>query len=140
MVPLKNTRLRPRTNGRVVALSHEIQECGSVNKKKKKKSNVSFNNDIPTGSNQEVEEEETSFFDAVSDHPSEHEPSIGSDLDPDTNPDPHTNPGVGDSVGDDSSPNSGVNDDKPTGLDNSFNPDGYWGIVCTKHHRLIHQL
>jgi hypothetical protein len=35
---------------------------------------------------------------------------------------------VGDSVGDNSSPNSGVNDDKPTGLDNSFNPDGYWGI------------
>jgi hypothetical protein len=31
---LKNTRLRPRTNGRVVALRHEIQECGNVNKKK----------------------------------------------------------------------------------------------------------
>jgi hypothetical protein len=46
---LQNTRLRPRTNGRVVALSHEIQECGSVNKKKKKKkkkkkSNVNFIN------------------------------------------------------------------------------------------------
>jgi hypothetical protein len=27
-----------------------------------------------------------------------------------------------------SSPNSGVNDDSPTGLDNSFNPDGYWGV------------
>jgi hypothetical protein len=46
---LKNTRLRPHINGRVVALSHEIQECGSVNKKKKekKKSNVSFNNIHP---------------------------------------------------------------------------------------------
>jgi hypothetical protein len=108
---LKNTRLRPRTNGRVVALSHEIQECGSVNKKKKKKSNVSFNND---SLNQDMNGEEASFFDAVSNHPSEHEPSIDSNPntnpdpytnpdtnpDPDTNPntDPDTNPGVGDSV------------------------------------------
>jgi hypothetical protein len=127
---LKNTRLRPRTNGRVVVLSHEIQECGSVNKKKKK-SKISFNNN---SSNQEMEGEKASFFDAVSYHPSEHDPSINSD--PDTNPDPDTdpdtnpysNPGVGDSVDDDSSPNSGVNDDNPTGLGNSFNPDGYWGI------------
>jgi hypothetical protein len=137
---LKNTRLRPCTNERVVALSHEIQECESVNKKKKKekkKSNVSFNND---SSIQEMEGEEASFFDAVSNHPSKHEPSIDSNpdtnpdtnpnTDPDTNPntDPDTNPGMGDNVDDDSSPNSGVNDDNPTGLNNSFNPDGYWGI------------
>jgi hypothetical protein len=126
---LKKTRLRPRINRRVVALSHEIQECGSVNKKKKKKkSNINFiNND---NSNQEMEGGEASFFDAVSNHPSKYEPSI--DADPDTNPDPTTdldaNPGVGDNVDNDSSPNLGVHDNKPAGLDNSFNPDGYWGI------------
>jgi hypothetical protein len=121
---LKNTRLRPRINGRVVALSHEIQECGSVDKKKKekKKSNVSSNNGTPTESEQEVEDEETRFFHAISDHPSEPVP----ETDPDPSPDP--NPGVGVNVDDDSSPNSGVNDNKPAVLDNSFNPDGYWGI------------
>jgi hypothetical protein len=65
-----------------------------------------------------------SFFDAISDHPSEPVP----EPDPDSDPSPDPNPGVGGSEGDDSSPNSGVNDDKPTSLDNSFNPDGYWGI------------
>jgi hypothetical protein len=105
---LKNTRLRPRTNGRVVALSHEIQECGNLNKKKKKKkkSNVSFNNGIQTESEQEVEDKETRFFDAISDHPSEPVP----EPDPDPDPSPDPNPGVGGSEGDDSSPNSGVND------------------------------
>jgi hypothetical protein len=34
---LKNTRLRPRINGRGVALTHEIQECGSTMDKMKKK-------------------------------------------------------------------------------------------------------
>jgi hypothetical protein len=123
---LKNTRLRPRTNERVVTLSHEIQECGNVNKKKKKKkkSNVSFNNGIPTELKQEVEDKQTCFFDAISDHPSKPVP----EPDPDPDPSPDPNPGVGGSEGDDPSPNSGVNDDKPTGLDNSFNPDGYWGI------------
>jgi hypothetical protein len=124
---LKNTRLRPRINGRVVALSHEIQECGStVDKmKKKKKDNVSFNSGIPTESEQEMDDEETRFFDAISDHPSE--PAPGPDPDPDPSPGP--DPGVGVNVGDNSSPNSGVNDNnKPAGLDNSFNPDGYWGI------------
>jgi hypothetical protein len=48
---------------------------------------------------------------------------------PDPDPSPDPDPGVGVNVGDDSSPNSGVNDDnKPAGLDNSFIPDGYWGI------------
>jgi hypothetical protein len=84
---LKNTILRPRTNGRVVALSHEIQECGSMNKKKKnkKKSNVSFNNGIPTEPEQELEDDVTCFFDAISDHPSESIPDPG----------PDANPGVG---------------------------------------------
>jgi hypothetical protein len=59
---LKNTRLRPRTNGMVVALSHEIQECGNVNNNNKKKSTVSFNNAIPTESKQGVEDDETRFF------------------------------------------------------------------------------
>jgi hypothetical protein len=35
---------------------------------------------------------------------------------------------VGVNVDDHSSPNSGVNDNKPVGIDSSFNPDGYWGI------------
>jgi hypothetical protein len=122
---LKNTQLRLRTNGRVFTLSHEIQECGSVKKKEeKKKSDVSFNNVIPTESEQEVEDEETRFFDAISDHPSKPVPKP--DPDPDPSPDP--DPGVGVNVDDDSSPNSGVNDNKPAGLDNSFNLDGYWGI------------
>jgi hypothetical protein len=127
---LKNTRLRPRINGRIIALSHEIQECGSTvdkmkKKKKKKKNNVSFNSGIPTESEQEIDDEETCFFDAISDHPSE--PAPGPDPDPE--PNPGLDPGVGVNVGDDSSPNSGVNDDnKPAGLDNSFNPDGYWGV------------
>jgi hypothetical protein len=123
---LKNTRLRPHINGRVVALSHEIQECGiTMDKmKKKKKNNVSFNSGIPTESEQEVDDEETRFFDAISDHPSE--PAPEPDPDPDPSPDP--DPGVGVNVGDDSSPNSGVNDNKPASLDNSSNPDGYWGI------------
>jgi hypothetical protein len=126
---LKNTRLRPRTNGRVVALSHEIQECGSVNKKKKK-STVSFNNGIPTELKQEVEDEETRLFDTVSNHPSEPVPVP----DPDPSPDPDTNPGVGGSEGDESSPNSGVNAgaDKLTGLGNSFNPDGYGVLMRTR--------
>jgi predicted RNA-binding protein YlxR (DUF448 family) len=130
---LKNIRLRPRTNGRVVALIHEMQECGSVNKKKKKKkkkkSSVSFNNSIPTELEQEVEDEETRFFDAISDHPSKPVPG------PDPDPSPDPDPGVGVNVDDDSSPNSGVNDDKPTSLDNSFNPDGYWGIGVLTHTR-----
>jgi hypothetical protein len=122
---LKNTRLRPRINGRVVALSHEIQECGSVKKKEKKKeSSVSFNNVIPTESEQEVEDIETHFFDAISDHPSKPVPKT----DPDPDPSPNPDPGVGVNVDDDSSPNSGVNDNEPAGLDNSFNPDGCWGI------------
>jgi hypothetical protein len=128
---LKNTRLRTRINGRVVALSHEIQECGSMNKmkkkkkkKKKKKNNVSSNSGVPTESEQEVDDEETQFFDAMSNHPSEPVPVPEPDPDPSTDPDP----GVGVNVDDDSSSNSGVNDDKPAGLDNSFNPDGYWGI------------
>jgi hypothetical protein len=125
---LKNTRLRPRINGRVVALSHEIQECGStvdkMKKKKKKKNNVSFNNGVPTESEQEMDDEETRFFDAISDHP--FKPAPGPDPDPEPSPGP--DPGVGINVGDDSSPNSGVNDNKPAGLDNSSNPDGYWSI------------
>jgi hypothetical protein len=71
-----------------------------------------------------VDDEETRFFDAISDHSSE--PAPEPDPDPDPSPDP--DPGVGVNVGDDSSPNSGVYDSKPAGLDNSFNPDGYWGI------------
>jgi hypothetical protein len=126
---LKNTRLRPRINGRVVALSHEIQECGStvdkMMKKKKKKDKVSFNSGIPTESEQETDDKETRFFDAISYHPSE--PAPGPDQDPEPSPDP--DPGVGVNMVDDSSPNSGVKfDNKPTGLKNSFNPDGYWGI------------
>jgi hypothetical protein len=123
---LKNTRLRPRINCRVVVLSHEIPECGNtLDKKKKKKDKVSFNSGIPAGTGQEIEDEEARFFDAISDHPSK--PGPGPDPDPEPSPDP--NPGVGVNMGDDSSPNSGVNDnDKPTGLEISFNPDGYWGI------------
>jgi hypothetical protein len=129
---LKNTRLRPRINGRVVALSHEIQECESTvdkmkkkkRKKKKKKNNVSFNSGIPTESEQEVDDKETRFFDAMSDHPSVPAPEPNPDPDPSPNPDP----GVWVNMGDDSSPNSGVNDNKPAGLGNSFNPNGYWGI------------
>jgi hypothetical protein len=63
-------------------------------KKNKKKSNVSFNNGIPSESEQEVEDEEMRFFDAISDHPSEPVP----EPDPDPSPDP--NPGVGDNVED----------------------------------------
>jgi hypothetical protein len=93
-------------------------------KKKKKKSNVSFNNGVPTESEQEVDDEETRFFDAISDHPSEPVP----EPDPDPDPSPNPDPGVGVNADDNSSPNSGVNDNKPSGLDNSFNPNGYWGI------------
>jgi hypothetical protein len=72
-----------------------------------------------------VDDEETRFFDAISDYPSE--PAPGPDPDPEPIPDP--DPGVGVNMGDHSSPNSGVNDNnKPTGLENSFNPDRYWGI------------
>jgi hypothetical protein len=74
-----------------------------------------------------MDDEETRFFDAISDHPSKPAPGPNPDPDPDPSPDP--DPGVGVNVGDNSSPNSGVNDNnKPTDLDNSFNPDGYWGI------------
>jgi hypothetical protein len=92
---LKNTWLRPRINGLVVALSHEIQECGSTvdTLKKKKKNKVSFNSGIPTESEQEMDDEETRFFDAISDHPSEPAPGPNPDLDPEPNPDP--DPGVG---------------------------------------------
>jgi hypothetical protein len=84
---LKNTRLRPRINGRVVVLSHEIQECGNTfdKKKKKKKDKVSFNSGTPAGTEQEIEDEETRFFDAISDHPSE--PAPGPDPDPEPSPD-----------------------------------------------------
>jgi hypothetical protein len=72
-----------------------------------------------------VDDKETRFFDAISDHPSE--PAPGPDPDPEPIPDP--DPGVGVNMGDGSSPNSGVNDNnKSTGLENSFNPDRYWGI------------
>jgi hypothetical protein len=94
-------------------------------KKKKKKNNISFNNGVQAESEQEVDDKGTRFFDAISNHPSE--PAPEPDPYPDPSPDP--DPGVGFNVGDDSSPNSGVNDNnKPAGLDNSFNPDRYWGI------------
>jgi hypothetical protein len=64
---LKNTRLWPRVNGRVVAFSHETEECG---RKKKKKGAVRSDNNTPTGSKLGVDEEETSFYDALSNHPS----------------------------------------------------------------------
>jgi hypothetical protein len=44
---LKNIRLRPRINGRVVALSHKTEECGNI-KRRKKKGIASFDNNIPT--------------------------------------------------------------------------------------------
>jgi hypothetical protein len=131
---LKNTRLRPRINGRVVALSHEIQECGSMNKmkKKKKKSNVSFNSGVPTESEQEVDDKETRFFDAMSNHPSKPVPKPDPDPDPSTDPDP----GEGVNVDDDSSSNSGVNDNQPTGLDNSFNPTDTGALMRTRRARM----
>jgi hypothetical protein len=52
---LKNTRLRPRVNDRVVALSYETEECG----RKKKKGVVRVDYNTPTGSKLGVDKEET---------------------------------------------------------------------------------
>jgi hypothetical protein len=151
---LKNTRLRPRVNGRAVALSHETEECGQKKKKKKKKRKkekkgaVSFDNSIPTDPNPGVTTDETLFYDAVSDHPSEDtvpssssavRSSTGPDPSPDPNPNPNPHPspdpspdlspnensGV-DSDEDDTNSNPGV-DEVPSGLDCSLNQDGYQG-------------
>jgi hypothetical protein len=65
---------------------------------KKKKDKVSSNSGIPTESEQEMDDEETRFFDAISDHPSE--PAPGSDPDPEPSPDP--DPGVGVNMDDNS--------------------------------------
>jgi hypothetical protein len=62
-----------------------------------------------------VDEEETSFYNALSDHPSKSANPTSNDSDPD--PDPVPNSGVGREDDDDLSP----------GLDCSLNPDGYWG-------------
>jgi hypothetical protein len=88
---LKNTRLRPRINGRVVALSHETEECG---RKKKKNIAVRFDNDKPTGLKLGVDEEETSFYDALSDHTSEEESTNPTSNGSDPNPYSAMNSGV----------------------------------------------
>jgi hypothetical protein len=95
MPALKNTRLRPRIDGRVVTLGHEIQECGSVKKKKKKKKVVSFNNDVPKDptTGVDVDDEETSFYDAVSNHPIKMDPSSPTSIDP-SSIDPSSDPSL----------------------------------------------
>jgi hypothetical protein len=74
-----------------------------------------------------MDEEETSFYDALSVHPSGSTNPTSNDSNPD--PDPVLNSGVGRE--DNDVPNSGVrredDNDLPPGLDCSLNPDGYWG-------------
>jgi hypothetical protein len=95
---------------------------------------VRFDNNTLTGSKIGVDEEETSLYDALSDHPSEEEStnstSFGSDPDP-----AFTNSGVNaDEDGDNpnSTSNSGVgredDDDLPPGLDYLFNSLIYYVI------------
>jgi hypothetical protein len=143
MPALKNTRLRPRIDGRVVTLGHEIQECGSVKKKKKKKKVVSFNNDVPKDptTGVDVDDEETSFYDAVSNHPIKMDPSSPTSIDPssiDPSSDPSLVPIPNPSPVPSPEENSGVDSDKnsaenpgvsesPPGLDCSLNQDGHWG-------------
>jgi hypothetical protein len=110
-------------------------ECGRK-KKKKKKGIVRFDNNTPIGSKLGVDEEETSFYDAFSNHPSEEESTNPTSTSSD--PDSDTNSGVN-TDGDDpsstssssSSSNLGVgredDDDLPPGLDCSLNPDENWG-------------
>jgi hypothetical protein len=116
---LKNTRLRPRISGRVVSLSHETEECG-----RKKKIAVRFDNNISTGPKLEVDEEETSFYDALSNHPSESTNPTSNESDPDPHPVPNSGVGRED------------DDDLPPGLDCSLNPDGYWGPMLTPPVRM----
>jgi hypothetical protein len=115
---LKNTRLRSRINGRAVTLSHETKECG-----KKKKKKVAVRSGLKLG----VDDKETSLYDALSDHPSEEEPTNPASTKSD--PDPVSDSGVG--MGDDNVPNPGEEkdeeDDLSPGLDCSLNPVGYWG-------------
>ena len=113
---LKNSRLRPRTNGRaIVALSHKTEECGKKKKKKNEKKRTKFNS--PADPTTEVDDDDDDYHDALSEHPVPDELVSVDDA----------KPGVCEAVEEDpDAKNSGVNE-VPPGLDCSLNHEGYWG-------------
>jgi hypothetical protein len=61
-------------------------------KKKKKKETVTFDNSIPTNPNPGVSTDETLFYDAISDHPSEYVVPSSTGPDPSQDPSPVPSP------------------------------------------------